>query len=123
MKEIRRDPNRGALAPRRMVCFTTEGKVPVNEIQKDPKRQGLAMGKCFPLGKHEYLLKLKELEKMAENGDIRPAMDRITEMGIDTSDAAKFIASGISKQELHLEDVFPNIRTCPPKFLPNRARE
>ena len=124
MTKIARDPGRGAKPPRKVLCVSSEGLLPVNEIQKDPRREGsLTMGTVFPVGKHEYLLRLMKLEEMAKCGDTRPAMNEAYKRGIDTSDAAKFIASGAVKQELHLEEVFPNIKTLPPKFLPNRARE
>jgi len=127
MTEIARDPRRGVKAPRKIVCVSNKGIVPVNEIQKDPKRQGasLTMGTLFPVGKHIRFQQLSLLKEMAESGNTRPAMDEAPKMGIDSFDAAKVIASGILKynEKLNLESVFTNIRTCPPKFLPNRARE
>jgi hypothetical protein len=119
MTKIARDPGRGVKPPHKVLCVSSEGLLPVNEIQKDPRREGnLTMGTGFPVGKHEYLLRLLELEKMAENGDIRPARDNITKMGIDTFDAANVITSGILKynEKLNLESMFKNIKTCPPKF-------
>jgi hypothetical protein len=125
MTKIARDSRRGVKVPRKIVCVSSEGITSVNEIQKDPKRQekGLTMGTGFPVGKHLYLLQLIELEKMAANGEIRPVMDNIASMGIDTFNATKKIASGIMEhnKKLNLGDMFPS-KTCPPKFSLNKAR-
>jgi hypothetical protein len=127
MTEIARDSKRGTKVSRKMLCVSDKGLVPVNDIKEDPRRQreGLTMATRFPAGKHEHLLKLKELERMAANGNIRSARDKAAIMNIDTFDAGKFIASGIMKlnEKINLEDVFPNIKTCPSKFSLNKARE
>ena len=127
MKEISKDPRRGASVPHKVVCISNTGKVSVNEIPKDPKRQGneLFMRTGFPVRKYEYLLQLEKLRKMAEDGDIRPARDEVIKTGIEVSDAAKVIASGILKhnEKINLGGMFTNIKTCPPKFSPNTTRE
>jgi len=116
MNEISKDPRRGTTVPHRMVCISNTGLVPVNEIPKDPNRQGnelsIAMG--FPVERHEYLLRLGRLREMVENGDIRPARDNAINMGIEASDAASVIASGILKynEEINLGGMFPEVRTC-----------
>lgn len=126
MNEISKDPRRGTVS-RRMVCISNTGRIPVNEIPRDPGRKGnelsIAMG--VPVRKHEYLLQLGKLKEMVENGDIRPARDSVTNMGIEISDAASVIASGILKynEQINLGGMFTNIKTCPPKFSTNTARE
>ena len=127
MKEISKDPRRGTTVPHKMVCVSNTGFVPVNEIPRDPGRQGneLSIVMGVPVRKHEYLLRLQELKKMAESGDIRPARDNVTNMGIEVSDAASVIASGILKhnKQINLGGMFPEVKTCPPKFSTNIARE
>ncbi|MFA5207807.1 MAG: hypothetical protein WC938_03110 [Candidatus Paceibacterota bacterium] len=68
----------------------------------------------FPVERHEYLLRLGRLREMVENGDIRPARDNAINMGIEASDAASVIASGILKynEEINLGGMFPEVRTC-----------
>ena len=127
MNEISKDPRRGTTVPRRVVCISNAGRVPVNEIPRDPGRKGneLSIRMGFPVRKHEYLLLLGKLREMVENGDIRPARDNVTNMGIEVSDAASVIASGILKYngKINLGGMFTNIKTCPPKFSTNTARE
>lgn len=116
MNEISKDPRRGTTVPYRMVCISNTGRVPVNEIPKDPNRQEneLSIAMRFPVERHEYLLRLGRLREMVENGDIRPARDKAINMGIEVSDAASVIASGILKynEEINLGGMFPEVKTC-----------
>lgn len=118
MNEIRRDP-------RRVRMLTT---APINEIGRDPRRdddpiiKGLA---GFPLGKHETCMAIRKLSHMAKVGEIHSARDRIPEIGQNQSHAIYHFASSAVEYsgKIPWEVLFPNIKTCPPKFSLNTTRE
>lgn len=127
MTEIARDPRRRDIISRKKFSVSNDGFVPVNEIPMDSrrKRSQLTGINKFPIGKHQTLQTIIRVKELVVNGDIRPAMDEVVKNGIDTFGAVNVISLGILEynKNLNLESMFPEIKTCSPKFLQKRERE
>ncbi len=121
MTVIARDPKRRDIISRKKFSVSNNGFVPVNEIPMDSRRKKDCLKGInkFPMDKHQTLQTITRMKEMLLSGDIRPAMDEVVKNGIDTFGASNVIALGILEynKNLNLESMFPEIKTCSPKFL------
>jgi hypothetical protein len=120
MNEIRTDPKEGD-NPRNVRL-----NIPINEITRDPKRDFCGPSQTGGYCKvPSWLTELNEASQMGLKGKIRPAMNVIAGMTKGRSAATKIFATSVANhsQGLKLEELFPNVKTCPSNFLPNKARE